>query len=667
MRLLYTTTDGGIAWTKDIIRSEDMPRYAILSHTWGEQEVTFDDLRSLGSMNDVEARNEAIARKREGWDKIRFCAAQAKHDGIDHFWVDTCCIDKANNTELSEAINSMFRWYQNSQKCYVFLTDVKGKSSDETGEPSSRWKAAFKTSRWFTRGWTLQELLAPRLVEFFAADGAWLGDKESMEQVIHEVTRIPIEALSGSDLSAFNVDVRLSWALSRQTTREEDGAYCLLGIFDCHLPLIYGEGKESAFKRLRKEIQGEERLRKISSWLLAPDPTINYHKAHEQRQANTGLWLLEGAGFKRWKLSAASKLWLYGIPGCGKTILSSTIIEHLQQYCDEDDRMVTVYFYFDFNDAQKRDPGLMLRSLLRQLLEHSVMIPEGVDALFSSCGNGRQPPSVYALLEVAPQVIRMFTHVYVVLDALDECTQRPQLMDMLETMFGWQLGTLHLLVTSRKERDIEMSLENYVKKDEIICLQSDVVDQDISLFVQERLREDKRLAKWKMNARIVQEIEATLMRGARGMFRWASLAALPPTLDQTYDRILTAISEDDCVYAKRILQWLTFSTRPLYLEEIAEAVAIDVTREPGFDRDEVLVDPLEALDICSSLVAITTIKQGPSEQYSMQEVESHEALARACLIYLNQIPRNFVPEFDQFDFELAQYSAESCYASVLDA
>ncbi|KAI2483800.1 RNA helicase domain containing protein [Pyrenophora tritici-repentis] len=264
-------------------------------------------------------------------------------------------------------------------------------------------------------------------------------------------------------------------------------------MFGVHLPLIYGEGKENALKRLRsaailkhkgRSQDQEEKLSKIRSWLSALDPSINYHKAHKQRQAETGVWLLEGEQFTRWKESAASRLWLYGIPGCGKTILSSTIIEHLLQHCHDNTSMVTVYFYFDFNDTQKQDPELMLHSLLCQLVQRSVVIPKGVDALFSSCENGKRQPSLHALLQVTREVAQEFTHVYVVLDALDECTQRSELMDMLETIAEWQLDNLHLLMTSRKERDIESSLEEYIKDKDAVCLQRDVVDKDIQRYVQ---------------------------------------------------------------------------------------------------------------------------------------------------------------------------------------
>ena len=512
MRLLHIKSDGQLEFTKDIIRVEEIPPYAILSHTWKEPEVVFNDINSCDNMVVV------AAEKRDAWNKIQFCAQQAKRDRLEHFWVDTCCIDRANHTELSEAINSMFRWYQNSSKCYVFLPDVEGKSSTEEGNPSSAWKAAFRASRWFTRGWTLQELLAPRSVEFFSRDGTRLGDRESLKQTIHEVTKIPLEALPGSDMSKFGVEERFSWAEDRETTREEDGAYCLLGILGCYLPLIYVEGKEMALKRLRKEVQEGERLVKIRNWLSAPDPSINYQKAHNQRQPGTGLWLQQHESFKNWKEDAASRLWLYGIPGCGKTILSSTVVEHLQHHCGDDKRKVTVYFYFDFNDAQKQIPELMLRSLLRQLLQYTIAIPECVDALFSSCGDGQQQPPLHKLLTVAPQVIGQFTHVYIVLDALDECAQRPELMDLLIAVAGLRLDSVHLLMTSRKERDIETSLETFVVEDNMISLQRDVVDEDILRFVQQKLRDDRRLEKWNRHDEVRQEIETALMRGAQGMY-----------------------------------------------------------------------------------------------------------------------------------------------------
>ena len=243
MRLLERDSDGEFSLTKDF--GDHVSRYAILSHTWDADtdEVTYRDLM------------DGTGKSKAGYNKIRFCGEQARRDGVQYFWVDTCCIDKSNSTELAEAINSMFRWYQNAAKCYVYLSDVsttKRKASDQFSEFA--WEPAFQASRWFTRGWTLQELLAPGSVEFFSRDGKRLGDKKTLERQVHEITGIAVSALQGSPLSQFGVDERLSWAKNRHTTRKEDKAYSLLGIFGVYMPLIYGEGGENALNRLREEI-----------------------------------------------------------------------------------------------------------------------------------------------------------------------------------------------------------------------------------------------------------------------------------------------------------------------------------------------------------------------------------------------------------------------------
>jgi hypothetical protein len=246
MRLLKLEDNGEFSLTPNIINPTTP--YAILSHTWGDdtEEVSFKDL------------NDGLAKtKKHGYQKLRFCGEQAGRHELQHFWVDTCCIDKSSSAELQEAINSMFRWYRDAAKCYVYLSDVstkKRKASDEVFEQS--WESAFRLSRWFTRGWTLQELLAPGpvSVEFFSREGDRLGDKGTLERQIHEITGIPISALQGTPLSQFNTNDRLLWAEKRQTTREEDKAYSLFGIFDIQIPLLYGEGRDKAFKRLREEI-----------------------------------------------------------------------------------------------------------------------------------------------------------------------------------------------------------------------------------------------------------------------------------------------------------------------------------------------------------------------------------------------------------------------------
>jgi hypothetical protein len=148
----------------------------------------------------------------------------------------------------------MYRWYGRAARCYVYLSDVSI-GEDNNRNSQSTWDRSFRDSRWFSRGWTLQELLAPSLVEFFSQEGRKLGDKRDLNQLIHEITGIAPSALQGTEPSQFRVDERFKWAQNRQTTREEDWAYCLLGIFEISMPVIYGEGKEKAVTRLKKEIK----------------------------------------------------------------------------------------------------------------------------------------------------------------------------------------------------------------------------------------------------------------------------------------------------------------------------------------------------------------------------------------------------------------------------
>jgi hypothetical protein len=240
MRLLQSDSDGNLSLTEFF--EDGIPEYAILSHRWGAEEVTFRDL------------TDGTSKDKAGFPKIQFCGEQARRDGLQYFWVDTCCIDKSNSTELSEAINSIFRWYRDATKCYVYLPDVSRLHSNSADNSNEAWESTFRKSEWFRRGWTLQELIAPASVDFFSRERELLGNKASLERHICEVTGIPATALRGSPLSDFSITERLSWAASRETFRQEDKAYSLLGIFDVNMPLIYSEGKDKAMNRLREEI-----------------------------------------------------------------------------------------------------------------------------------------------------------------------------------------------------------------------------------------------------------------------------------------------------------------------------------------------------------------------------------------------------------------------------
>ena len=233
----------------------NIPRYAVLSHTWGNDEVSFADLTSgqplVGS----------------GYQKIIFTCQQAIKDEIGYAWVDTCCIDKSSSAELSEAINSMFAWYQNSVRCYAYLSDVRAAKMDKD----------LPKSRWFRRGWTLQEMLAPRTVTFYDQQWVNMGDLHQHAGRISKITGIDQPLLwtdwsyvvNDKKFDSYCVATRMSWASTRQTTRAEDMAYCLLGIFNINMPLLYGEG-DRAFRRLQEEIIRKSDDDSILAWSLSP-------------------------------------------------------------------------------------------------------------------------------------------------------------------------------------------------------------------------------------------------------------------------------------------------------------------------------------------------------------------------------------------------------------
>ncbi|KAF1830287.1 HET-domain-containing protein [Decorospora gaudefroyi] len=248
MRLLHMQEDGTFSLVDFLT---DTPPYAILSHTWGadDQELTYRNII------------DGTGHQKAGYAKLQFLQQQANTDNLHYFWIDTCCIEKTSSAELSEAINSMFRWYRRAIKCYVYLADV-------THASYTRDSRALQNSRWFTRGWTLQELIAPTAVEFFSSDGIHLGSKDSLVRDIAAITGIPGPALQGRPLSWFTVDDRMAWAGGRQTKRPEDAAYALMGLFDVHMPLIYGEGRIKAMQRLHKEMEMDTlKTWAVSNWL----------------------------------------------------------------------------------------------------------------------------------------------------------------------------------------------------------------------------------------------------------------------------------------------------------------------------------------------------------------------------------------------------------------
>ncbi|RDW66828.1 hypothetical protein BP5796_09577 [Coleophoma crateriformis] len=310
MRLLNSRT----LEFKEFFREDSTPKYAILSHTWEDDEVTFKEMRKY----------RVIAESKAGFKKIAMCAKQALQDDLDYFWVDTCCIDKSSSAELSEAINSMFRWYRNAEVCYAYLCDVLiaapkrdtslawmrvGPSefiqpqeqieSQSTGESIDEMLVK---ARWFTRGWTLQELIAPRNLVFYSHGWDLIGMKNEphLAMLIEKCTCVPSLVLLSGDFSCHSLAQRMSWAASRSTTRVEDMAYCLMGLFEIHMPMLYGEG-ERAFIRLQEEIIKQSDDKSIFAWTNPKSSFSTYRgllarSPSEFAQCQDIVWDREGGG-----------------------------------------------------------------------------------------------------------------------------------------------------------------------------------------------------------------------------------------------------------------------------------------------------------------------------------------------------------------------------------
>jgi hypothetical protein len=258
MHLLHTTS-------KKLEEFVDPPDYAILSHRWREEEVLFSDI------------HREHAKGMKGYAKTEGCCEQARRDGYHYVWIDTCCIDKTSSAALAEAINSMFAWYENAQICYVYLDDVADNGDPDTG-------SAFAKSEWFTRGWTLQELIAPTSLFFFDSRWREIGSKNSLAGLLSSITRVHADVLTRVNAksdklmatrASFSVATKMSWAAGRKTTRPEDRAYSLMGIFNVHMPVIYGEGEKKAFFRLQLEIMRTSHDQSIFAW---SSPAAGGHK-----------------------------------------------------------------------------------------------------------------------------------------------------------------------------------------------------------------------------------------------------------------------------------------------------------------------------------------------------------------------------------------------------
>ncbi|KAF9874595.1 het domain protein [Colletotrichum karsti] len=304
----------------------EVPPYAILSHTWGANEVTFQDIHDL-----------SLARTKDGFFKIQGTCFQASRHDISWAWIDSCCIDKTSSAELSEAINSMYSYYLLSRICFVYLSDVPPLSSS----PVMNALPSLARSRWFTRGWTLQELIAPRRSIFYASDWSSIGTKglhrgeQPFIAAIANITGVFESVLSNTRSPRYySVAERMSWAATRQTTRPEDLAYCVMGLFGVNIPVLYGEGLTHAFQRLQHEIIRTSPDETIFAWRVDPaQELVDPHTGERRRRAvnSSGLLAASPADFARSHdvhqraLHKASPFRLFSMTNMGLSIAAELI------------------------------------------------------------------------------------------------------------------------------------------------------------------------------------------------------------------------------------------------------------------------------------------------------------------------------------------------------
>ncbi|KAH8598479.1 WD40-repeat-containing domain protein [Bisporella sp. PMI_857] len=567
MRLLKLEENGEFSLTKDI--TYPTTRYAILSHTWGEdeEEVNFGDMK------------DGSGKTKNGYNKLRFCGGQAARDGLEYFWVDTCCINKSSDSELSEAINSMFRWYHKAAKCYVYLSDVS--ITDQIDLSLQSWEAALRNSRWFTRGWTLQELIAPTTVEFFCSNGKRLGDKKSLGQQLYEITGIPVSALQGTSLSKFTFDERMSWAQNRKTKRDEDMAYSLLGIFDISMPLIYGEGAEKAFRRLeskhnkalRKNLLDDQgnnsqttsnftkRLKTSGNLSTAAtsrrdtdvlypqgslynDHLLNnlpyaieasfntYQRQHEPRCFdNTRVDILHEIYIWADSQDERCIFWLNGLAGTGKSTIARTIARrHLEQ------KSLGASFFFSKGDGDISHAGKFFTSIARQLAQSIPLlnqhicdaIAENSDITNQSLRDQWHQLVLYPLSKLDGNYCH--SSYILVIDALDECDSGNDIRVILQLLAearSLRKVRLRIFLTSRPEIPIRHGFTQIpdTKRQDFVLhsISQSIVDHDISKFLKHELevigQDDEQEPGWPGSERVRH-----LVRAASGLFIWAATA-----------------------------------------------------------------------------------------------------------------------------------------------
>ncbi|KAJ4319055.1 hypothetical protein N0V94_004107 [Neodidymelliopsis sp. IMI 364377] len=551
----------------------------------------------------------------------------------------------------------MFRWYRASRYCYAYLSDVLvDKRKVDYAIFQFSWELAFRTSKWFRRGWTLQELLAPRIVKFSSREGKLLGDKLSLEQQIHEITCIPALALRGTDMNNFTKEERMSWSSTRQTTREEDMAYSMLGLFGVSMVPIYGEGGEAAFKRLEREIRDssfltatsldeEQKLILLDS--LRFDQIDSRHLTIKSAHAKTCKWLLNTTAYHDWLDPALleyhhGSLWIKGKPGTGKSTLMKSALAHARKTMKN--WAVIAYFFNARDENLEKSTVGTYRSLLLQLLEqipalHTVFESLALSARSIHTDHQWSDGSLQTLLEQAIQHLGQ-SQVVCFIHALDECEER-----QVRSMVSFFERISQLACSSNIRFLVCFSSRHYPEV---------TIKKGLSLVLEG-------IGKGKT----AQQIRTNLQDKASGIFMWVVLVV--EILNQEFDRDrmhalrkrLSEISADLHELFRDILtrdsrnkdelllciQWVLFANQPMSPEQLYFAILSGV--EPDaitkWDPRELTMDIIRRFILDSSKGLVETTKS------KAQKVQFIHESVRDFLIKENSLS-NIWPDLES-DFE----------------
>ncbi|KAF4461456.1 hypothetical protein FALBO_11750 [Fusarium albosuccineum] len=438
----------------------------------------------------------------------------------------------------------------------------------------------------------------------------------------------------------------------------------------------------------------DNHLSKIERWLSPSDYSANANLARKHRHPGTGTWLLNSPAFQEWKLGSRQHLWLYGLAGCGKTILSTAILDYLLPI----DTHITLAFFFDFNDTRKQKLEDLLRSLASQLYHTGREAARRLGDLFTSHDDGRRQPDMATLSAYINTVMQTIGRVVVIIDALDECTTREEL---LQWIGGLATSNVRFIVTGRPEADFQRELPRSFEERNCVSLDKQAINADIRSYVVATLEQKTSFVEKKLSQDLLDEIRDKIGNGADGMFRWAAcqldslarclspkaiktaLKSLPRDLNETYRRMLQDIPPEYKSNAIRLLQFLVYTKRPLTVSEAIEVIATQIDQEPqGFDVDARLCQEADVLRCCPSLVLIAevtqygrTIEELHLAHFSVKEYLLKQAkfdlesasiiITRTCLTYLTDIEGDH--STIRNDFPMARYAAESWFHFAVSA